>query len=88
MTLQGIKAYNIAVELINQEAATNLAEGPMGAKYTKEELKDALQALASASNRVEKILPKFNPGTSQHTLAIRRIKAFHIATELIQRELD
>lgn len=55
--------------------------------FTKEELEEALQALTSAISRIEKILPKFTLGTSQHTLAIRRIKAFYIASALIKREL-
>lgn len=86
MTVQGIKAYNIAIELIKRESET--AEDSFESKYTKEEFGEALQSLTSAINRVEKVLPKFNAGTSQHTLAIRRIKAFCIATELIKRELD
>ena len=31
--------------------------------------------------------PKFAPGTPQHTLAVRRIRAFEIAEHLIQLEL-
>lgn len=83
MTVRGIKAYNIAIELIKKEAEDSFEGG-----YTKEEFEEALQALTSAISRVEKVLPKFNAGTSQHTLAIRRIKAFCIATELIKRELN
>ena len=36
--------------------------------------------------RVESILPKFAAGTPQHTLAIRRLRAFEIAQVLIRRE--
>lgn len=86
MTVRGIKAYNIAIELIKKESET--AEDSFEGGYTKEEFEEALQALTSAISRVEKVLPKFNAGTPQHTLAIRRIKAFCIATDLIKRELD
>ncbi len=88
MTMQGIKAYSIAIELIKKESETNIAQGSSEGKYTKEELEDALYALTSVIGRVEKVLPKFNAGTSQHTLAIRRIKAFRVAAEFIKRELD
>ena len=88
MTVRGIKAYNIAIELIKIELETIITEDSFEGKYTKEELEEALQALMSAISRVEKVLPKFNTGASQHTLAIRRIEAFYIATELIKRKLD
>ena len=81
MTVRGIKAYNIAIELIKREWET--AEDSFEGRYTKEEFEEALQALTSAISRVEKVLPKFNAGTSQHTLAIRRIKAFCIANVLL-----
>lgn len=56
--------------------------------YTKEELNDALRAIASTISKCEKVLPKLKQGTSQHTLLIRRIKAFQIASTLITKELD
>ncbi len=87
MTVQGIHAYNIAIELIKRELEANTTENSFEGKYTKEELKKALETITSAMSRVEKIQPKFKRGTSQHTLAARRIKAFYIATELINREL-
>ena len=31
---------------------------------------------------------KLRPGTPQHTLTVRRIRAFHIALALLDRELD
>lgn len=88
MTAQGIRAYNIAIALIKKESETNTTEGFVETQYTREELEAALQVLPSAIGRIEKVLPKFNAGTSQHTLAIRRIKAFYIATEFIKRALD
>lgn len=55
--------------------------------FTKEELDEALRALASTISKCEKVLPKLKPGTSQHTLLIRRIKALVIASTLIEKEL-
>jgi hypothetical protein len=55
--------------------------------YTKEELEEALRAITSTISKCEKVQPKLKQGTSSHTLLIRRIKAFKIASELIQREL-
>ncbi len=56
--------------------------------YTKEELEEALRAISSTINKCEKVLPKLKQGTSQHTLLIRRIKALHIASALITKELE
>jgi hypothetical protein len=56
--------------------------------FTKEELEEALRAIASTIAKCEKALPKLKEGTSQHTLLIRRIKALHIASALIKRELN
>lgn len=56
--------------------------------YTKEELEEALRAISSTINKCKKVLPKLKQGTSQHTLLIRRIKALHIASALITKELE
>ncbi len=56
--------------------------------FTKEELSEALRAITSTIGKCEKVQPKLKPGTSQHTLLVRRIKALNIASELIKRELD
>lgn len=56
--------------------------------FAKEELQEALRAIASTISKCEKVLPKLKEGTSQHTLLIRRINAFYIASALIERELD
>ncbi len=56
--------------------------------FTKEELEEALRAIASTISKCEKAQPKLRKGTSQHTLLARRIKALRIASALIQRELD
>ncbi|KQM12753.1 hypothetical protein AOA80_00130 [Methanomassiliicoccales archaeon RumEn M1] len=56
-------------------------------EITKEELEEAIRAIASTIGKCEKVLPKLKEGTSQHTLLARRIKAFRIAIELMEREL-
>jgi hypothetical protein len=56
--------------------------------FTKEELDEALRAIDSTIAKCEKVLPKLKNGTPQHTLLIRRIKALHIASALIKRELS
>lgn len=88
MTERGINAYYIAVELINREMETDITTNSFESKYKKEELDEAIQTISSLINRVEKVQPKFEPGSSQHTLAVCRIKAFYIATELIKREVQ
>lgn len=55
--------------------------------HTKEDLEEALRAISSTIAKCEKVKPKLKEGTPQHTLLIRRIKAFKIASELIEREL-
>ena len=56
--------------------------------YTKEELAEALRAIVSTTAKCEKVQPKLKEGTPQHTLLVRRIQAFHIAEQLIKRELE
>ncbi len=56
--------------------------------FTKEELEEALRAIASTISKCEKVQPKLKQGTSQHTLLIRRINAFNIASSLIMQELE
>ncbi len=87
MTEQGIKSYKIAIDLIKNELETTVAEEELKGKYTKKELTEALNAIISAIGRVERVQPKFETGTSQHTLAVRRIQAYNVATQLIKREL-
>lgn len=57
-------------------------------EFTKEDLEEALRAIASTISKCEKVQPKLKQGSSQHTLLIRRIKALTIASALIKRELD
>lgn len=56
--------------------------------YTKEELQEALRAIDSTIRKCEKVQPKLAPGTPQHTLLVRRIKALRIASALIEREWE
>lgn len=56
--------------------------------FTKEELSEALRAIVSTIGKCEKVQPKLKPGTPQHTLLVRRIKALNISAALIQREID
>lgn len=55
-------------------------------KYTKEELEEALQVVSSTIKNCEKMHPKFEEGTSQHTLLKNRIKALYISKSLITGE--
>lgn len=55
--------------------------------FTRHDLEEALRAIASTISKCEKVAPKLRPGTSSHTLLVRRIKALQIAATLIQREL-
>lgn len=111
MTVQGIKAYYIAIDLIKREIEINTeikakreietkkeietkreidtkrSADLSDSKDRKQELEEAHKTLTSFISRVEKVQPKFERGTPQHTLAVRRIKAFYISTELIKREL-
>ena len=82
LTAGNIRAFQIALALIRREQG-----GQETLTFGSEELAQAQAAYANMIARVEKILPKFAPGTPQHTLAIRRIRAFEIAEHLIRTEL-
>jgi len=56
--------------------------------YTKEQLEEALRAIVSTIGKCEKAILKLNENSAQHTLLARRIKAFRISVELIERELS
>lgn len=55
-------------------------------KYATDELLGALRVVASTISKCEKIQPKFEEGTSQHTLLKNRIKALYISKSLITDE--
>ena len=83
MTKDSIRAYQIALLLIEYDLGAQET-----LSFSAEELLCAQTAFSSLIARVEKILPKFAPGTPQHTLAVRRIRAFEIAGELINQQLE
>ena len=56
--------------------------------YTKEELNDALRAIASLINKCEKVQEKLREGTPQYSLTKNRLKAFRIASDLITGTLE
>jgi len=56
-------------------------------QFTKKELEEAKRAIDSTTGKCEKALPKIKEGTSQHTLLVRRINAFQIASSLIDEAL-
>ena len=51
--------------------------------YTPEELAEARRSIASTLSKCEKALEKLRPGSSAHTLTVRRIRAFQVALALI-----
>ena len=86
LTARGIAAYQIALELLQPETEAKGNEPASAHNHTPHELDDAIRFFASTIARVEKILPKFAEGTPQHTLAVRRIRAFEIAEALIRSQ--
>jgi hypothetical protein len=82
MVSQRLKMVCVASWMINKALNENIA-----GEYSKEELKEALQSIPMLRNQIEKVQSKFKEGTPQHTLAVRRIRAFNIAVELIEKEL-
>ena len=80
-TAENIRALQIALALIRREQG-----GSEAFFFGKEELASAQASFVSMISRVEKVLPKFAPGTPQHTLAVRRVRAFEIASDLMQAE--
>ena len=55
---------------------------------TPRKLKTAAIMIPTITRQVEAMKSKFSEGTSQHTLAVRRIRAFQIAMTLIDQELE
>jgi len=56
--------------------------------YTKDELQEALRAIVSLISKSEKAQRKLAPGTWQHTMLQENIKALHIASALMNKEID
>ena len=88
LTTRGIAAYQIALELLQTEAETEAIESAAAHKRNKQEMDDALLFFENTIGRVEKVLPKFVAGSPQHTLAVRRSRAFEIAKALIREEYE
>ena len=82
LTARGIAAYSLALQLIAREQGDSAEQ----IVFSNESLNQAIEAFMYASVRVESFLPKFAAGTPQHTLAVRRLRAFAIAQELLRRE--
>lgn len=87
-TERTLAAARIAVRLLREEldderegAASVVASK---AAYPADELRDAWEQLTSLSEQVAGMLPKFAAGSSQHTLAIRRIAALELAAKRIR----
>jgi hypothetical protein len=83
LTAESISAYQIALALIERERGSQDA-----LSFSEEECTRAHTAFSSMIARVEKFLPKFAAGTPQHTLVVRRIRAFELAVRLIESAED
>jgi len=56
--------------------------------FSREELTEARQAITSLISKCEKVQLKLREGSPQFTLTKNRLKAFYIALDLIDRELE
>ncbi|XUX00477.1 MAG: hypothetical protein TUN42_00425 [Dehalogenimonas sp.] len=82
MVSQRLKVLRLSSSLIARMPKQDITE-----IYPKEDLEEALRTLPLIIRQIEKIQANFKEGSSQYTLAVRRIKAFNIAIALIEREL-
>lgn len=57
-------------------------------QYTRDELAEALRAIASIIHKCEKAQEKFPEGTAHHTLLKNRLKAMYISKTLIEEALN
>lgn len=81
MLRENLKALQIASALMDGEAGNPNC-------FTRDDLQEALRAIASMISKAEKSQAQFSPGTSQHTLQRNRLKALRMAEALIKVELD
>ncbi len=81
MLQDNLKALRVASALMVGEAH----DPP---RYAREDLREALQALAMMLVRSEKARLKFPPETAQHTLLVNRIEALRVARETVDEALD
>ncbi len=56
--------------------------------YTTDELQEALRPIASLISKAEKAQQKLASGTWQHTMLRDNLKALHIASALMNKEID
>lgn len=56
--------------------------------YNKSELEESLRQFSSLISKSEKVLLKLKENSPQYTLTARRIKAYHTAVSLIEKELN
>lgn len=56
-------------------------------KFPMDDLAEALRAITSLTGKLTKVVQKLRKGTSQHTLATRRLKALRIASALLKKEM-
>ena len=57
-------------------------------RYTETALRNADKTIKQLIRNCEKLPERFRIGSPQHTLAIRRLQAFHIAEALIATEIQ
>jgi len=76
-----IKALRMGLALIGE--ASGDSDEP-----TRSDLEEALGALDSMIERVDRTQAKFSPGTSQHSLQRNRLKALRIARSAVMSALD
>ena len=80
MLQNNLKALHIASALLNKEAGNTRS-------FTRENLKEALCALAAMISKTQKAHAKLSSGTSQHTLLRNRLKALLISEALVKSKL-
>ena len=78
MLRDNLKALHIASALMNR---------PTG-RFPRDDLQEALRALASMIRKTGSARAKFPHGTSQHTLQRNRLKALRMAAVLMKAALD
>lgn len=81
MLAANLKALHLAKVLM-----TSGTDGAHG--YTREDLQEALRALAALIGKAERAQAKFAPGTAPHTLQQNRLKALRMAEALTRAALD
>ena len=81
MLRDNLKALRLASALMSKKAGNT-------DRFTRDDLQEALRALASMIGKAEKAQAKFSVGTSQHTLQRNRLKALRKADAVINAKLN